>query len=508
MRRRLLYGCLSLALVITFTAATLSFAAEDVARFRARDLGVETGIYLPGTYNAITDVPGVLVGQKTVITNPADISHRARSGVTAITPWVDNVFTKKAPAAIFLANAFGKLAGYTQVKELGEIETPILLTGTLNVPKVADALMTYMLGLPGMQSVQSINPVVGETNDGGLSDLRSRPVGEQDVFDALADLKTGPVLEGSVGAGTGTRALGWKAGIGTASRVLPPNRGGYTVGVLVQANFSAGFMTVNGAPVGRELGTFSFGSDIPYEPGSCMVIVATNAPIDARNLERLAKRAMYGLIKTGSFSSNGSGDYIIAFSTAYSTSSTEPVALLPNGSMDRLFDAALEAAEEAVLNSLFKATTVVGKNNVTSRAVPLEDVIRICEKYDTLFFYSKIAPWAPTTKVETVEDNAKRLEQLVGYVSSADINSGIKTSLLAKLSQAIAANSEALSFIQLGREAQANHALNECSNIIQAFKNEVEAQTNGQIPQPYPAMFTSRANLGIYICDKAIALPL
>jgi D-aminopeptidase len=507
MKRKVLYGCLNIVVIITLVLTTLSFA-EDVARFRARDLGIETGIYLPGRYNAITDVPGVLVGQKTVITDPS-VAHRARSGVTAILPWAGNIFTKKAPAGIYLCNAFGKLAGYTQVKELGEIETPILLTGTLNVPKVADALITYMLGLPGNESVQSVNPIVGETNDGGLSDLRSRPVGEQDVFDALADAKTGPVLEGSVGAGTGTRALGWKGGIGTASRVLPSNRGGYTIGVLVQTNFG-GILAINGAPVGRELGNFSLSSDAPYTlPGeSCMVIVATDAPLDARNLERLAKRAIYGLVKDGTYTSNGSGEYVIAFSTAYSTSSTAPVTLLPNGSMDRLFEAVEEAAEEAVLNSLFKATTVVGKNNVTSNAIPLEDVIRVCDEYDVLFFYSKIAPWAPTTKVGTIQDNATRLEQLMGYVSSPDIPPGIQSSLLVKLNEAMEKNSEALSFTQQGKEHQANKALKACSKNLEVFKNEVEAQSHGQIPQPYAAMFISRANLGIWICDKAIGLHL
>jgi len=482
--------------------------AEPV-RFRAHDLGIETGIYLPGKYNAITDVPGVLVGQKTVWKDPPevpDISHRVRSGATAILTDVDNMYREKAPCAIYLGNAFGKLAGYTQVKELGTLETPILLTGTLNVPKVADAVIEYMLfEVPGNENVRSINPVVGETNDGGLNDLRSRPVEEQDVFDALADAKSGSVLEGSVGAGTGTHCLGWKGGIGTASRVIPPKQGGYTVGVLVQTNFG-GLLTINGAPVGRELGRFSYSYDIPYEVGSCMVIVATDAPLCARNLERLAKRAMYGLIKTGSYSSNGSGDYLIAFSTAYTMPYDGPVELLNNSAMSRLFMAVEEAAEEAVLNSMFKATTVVGRDDSSLDAIPLEDVIDVCEKYDVLFAHSKIAPWAPTTKEATVEDGAMRLEELVGYVSSADIPDGNKASLLAKLNEAIEKNSEALSLILEGQEQKANKALAACSKKLEAFKNEVEADE--LIQEPYVAMFVSRADLGIWICDKASALEL
>lgn len=482
--------------------------AEPV-RFRARDLGVETGIYLTGEYNAITDVPGVLVGQKTVWKDPPevpDISHRVRSGATAILTDVDNMYREKAPCAIYLGNAYGKLAGYTQVMELGTLETPILLTGTLNVPKVADAVIQYMLfELPGMEGIRSINPVVGETNDGRLNDLRSRPVEEQDVFDALYDAKSGPVLEGSVGAGTGTSCFGWKGGIGTASRVIPPEKGGYTIGVLVQSNFG-GLLTVNGAPVGRELGKFSYSGDIPYEAGSCMVIIATDAPLCARNLERLAKRAMYGLIKTGSYSSNGSGDYLIAFSTAYTMPYDGPVELLNNSAMSRLFMAVEEATEEAVLNSMFKATTVVGRDNRSRDAIPLEDVIEVCQKYDVLFAHSKIAPWAPTTKEATVEDGAMRLDELVGYVSSADIPDGIKASLLAKLDGAIEKNSEALAFILEGKEQKANKALAACSNKLEAFKNEVEADE--LIQEPYVAMFVSRADLGMWICDKALALPI
>lgn len=538
MKKKILLSMLVLLLAMLVTAIPLASANAPVmtdselalapqvynpdaepVRFRARDLGVETGIYLTGKDNAITDVQGVLVGQKTVWKDPPpkkDISHRVRSGATAILPHAGNMYKEKAPCAIYLGNAFGKLAGYTQVKELGTLETPILLTGTLNVPKVADAVIEYMLFnpelFPGMEGVRSINPVVGETNDGRLNDLRARPVEEQDVFDALADAKTGPVLEGSVGAGTGTHCLGWKGGIGTASRVIPPGKGGYTVGVLVQTNFG-GLLTINGAPVGRELGRFSYSYDIPYdipnEANSCMVIVATDAPLCARNLERLAKRAMYGLVKCGSYSSNGSGDYLIAFSTAYTMPYDGPVELLNNSAMSRLFMAVDEAAEEAVLNSMFQATTVVGRDDNRLDAIPLEDVIEVCQKYDVLFAHSKIAPWAPTTKEATVEDNAVRLEELVGYVSSADIiliPAVIKTSLLDKLDAAIEKNSEALAFIDAGNANQANNALADCSTILEDFKSEVEASS--QIQQPYVAMFVSRADLGIWICDKAIALPI
>lgn len=493
---------------------------DEEIRFRARDLGVEIErYYRPGEYDAITDVPGVLVGQKTVWEDPPDISHRVRSGVTAILTDVDNMFEEKAPCAIYLSNAFGKLAGYTQVKELGSLETPILLTGTLNVPKVADALMEYMLfEVPGNEGVGSINPVVGETNDGYLNDLRARPVDKDDVYEALEDADTGPVLEGSVGAGTGTHCLGWKGGIGTASRVV----GDYTIGVLVQTNFG-GDLKINGAPVGRAFRTLyrpyvseaaqtvgeAMGMEAESEEsddGSCMVIVATDAPLDSRNLERLAKRAMYGLVACGSYSSNGSGDYMIAFSTAYTMPPEEPIPLLPNWYMSRLFRATKEAAEEAVLNSMFMATTVVGRDDHQTTAIPIADTIRICENYDVLFTNSKIYPFAPKTKEGTIEDGAVRLEQLLGYVSDADIPDDVKSPLVAQINEAIEKNSEALDYVQEGDEQKANKALRKCSDKIEAFKKKVEADE--AIQEPYAAMFVSRANLQIWICDKAIALPI
>ncbi len=477
----------------------------DAIRFRARDLGIETGIYLPGRHNAITDVGGVLVGHKTVWKDPPavpTISRRVRSGVTAILPHSGNIFQQKVPCAIYLGNAFGKLTGYTQVKELGTLETPILLTGTLNVSKVADALIAYTLRLAENEAADSANPVVGETNDGELSDSRSRPVEEEDVMDALRAARGGPVPEGSVGAGTGTRCLGWKGGIGSASRVLPPKAGGYTVGVLVQTNFG-GLLTVNGAPVGRELGRYSYSRELPHQTGSCMIVAATDAPLCSRNLDRLAKRAVYGLVRCGSYSSNGSGDYAIAFSTAYTVPYSKPVELLNNVAMSRLFLAIEEAAEEAVLNSILHATTVTGRDDRISEAIPLTDVIGVCEKYNSLFWHSKMAPWAPTTKEGTIEDGGRRLKQLAEHVSSAHMPHEVKSSLLAKLNDAIENNSDACSLMQQGREQQADEALLTCISKIEMFRNELAA--GGLITEPYASVFAVHANLGEWICQKARA---
>src|SRR5215510_13529041 len=296
--------------------------AQDANRPRAREAGVVVGILPTGPVNAITDIPGVAVGQKTIMQG-----DNIRTGVTAILPHTGNLFREKVPGAVFVGNAFGKLAGSTQVEELGEIETPILLTGTLAVPRVADAVIDYMLALPGNENVQSINPLVGETNDGGLNDIRGRHITSADVAEAIRSAKSGPVEEGVVGAGTGTVAFGFKGGIGTSSRKLPANLGGYTVGVLVQTNFG-GVLTIAGAPVGRELGTYYLKDSVDRSnggtrknsaqtaDGSIMIVVATDAPIDHRNLSRLAARAMMGLGRTGSSGSNGSGDFVIAFSTA------------------------------------------------------------------------------------------------------------------------------------------------------------------------------------------------
>jgi D-aminopeptidase len=355
-------------------------AAQNAGRPRAREAGVVVGILPPGPLNAITDIPGVAVGQKTLIQG-----DNIRTGVTAILPHTGNLFREKVPGAVFIGNAFGKLAGSTQVNELGEIETPILLTSTLAVPRVADAVMDYMLALPGNENVQSINPLVGETNDGGLNDIRGRHITSADVAEAIRSAKGGPVEEGAVGAGTGTVAFGFKGGIGTSSRKLPANLGGYTVGVLVQTNFG-GVLTINGAPVGRELGTYYLKQQLErpgggiedHADGSCMIVVGTDAPIDSRNLRRLAARTMMGLGRTGSAASNGSGDFAIAFSTT-----RQPGTLLSNDGMSPLFLAAIEATEEAIYNSLFKATTITGRGR-TVEALPIDKTIEILKKYNAI----------------------------------------------------------------------------------------------------------------------------
>ncbi|MCA1818296.1 MAG: P1 family peptidase, partial [Acidobacteria bacterium] len=364
-------------------------------RPRARDAGVRVGILPTGALNAITDVPGVRVGHQTVVRG-----EQVRTGVTAILPHGGNLFREKVPGAVTVGNGFGKLAGSTQVEELGEIETPILLTSTLAVPRAADALVEYMLGLPGNEDVRSVNPLVGETNDGTLNDIRSRPVTRDDVFAAIRNAREGAVEEGAVGAGTGTIAFGFKGGIGTSSRKLPPALGGYTVGVLVQTNFG-GVLTINGAPVGRELGKYYLKEELERAnpnprasssdarppdlndraDGSCMIVVATDAPVDARNLRRMAKRALMGLARTGAAGSNGSGDYVIAFSTApeLRVRPQKPdelyrprdARLLSNDAMSPLFLAVVEATEEAIYNSLFRAETVTG-NGHTVEALPLE----------------------------------------------------------------------------------------------------------------------------------------
>lgn len=365
-------------------------AAET--RFRARQMGIRVGVLSPGKWNAITDVDGVRVGHATLIRG-----REIRTGVTAILPHSGNLFLEKVPAAIHVGNGFGKLMGISQVRELGTLETPILLTSTLNVPRVADALLEHMLGLPGMEAVSSINPVVGETNDGYLNDIRSRPVGKLQVEHALASAASGPVSEGSVGAGTGTRCYGYKGGIGTSSRKLPDSLGGFTVGVLVQTNFG-GILQINGAPVGKELGGYFLQDAVASEPdpsadGSCMIVVATDAPLDSRNLERLAKRAMLGLAATGSPSTSGSGDYVIAFSTAPGLrvpyhSSRKAVAerilrqeILSDGDVSPLFQAVKESTEEAIYNSLFMATRVEGRSGHVVEAIPLDRVREILRKY-------------------------------------------------------------------------------------------------------------------------------
>ncbi len=375
-------------------AAAANPAVAQAHRARARDLGVAPGIFKPGPLNAITDVDGVRVGQSTVIAG--DSVH---TGVTAIIPHGGNLFFDRVPAAVHIGNAFGKLVGSTQVRELGELETPILLTCTLCVWRAADALVGELLAQPGMERVGSINPVVGETNDGGLNAIRSRPVGVAEVRAALSNASSGPVAEGSVGAGAGTIAFEWKGGIGTSSRRLPATLGTWTVGVLVQTNFG-GVLQVLGAPVGRELGRHAFKGDVEKErgDGSVMIVVATDAPLSDRNLERVAARAIMGLARTGSSASNGSGDYVIAFSTAAgvrrslprlvrapgdSSRRLLPTAELPNEEMSALFEGVVEATEEAIYNSLFMATSVTSRGR-TVDAIPLDRVRDVLARYNVV----------------------------------------------------------------------------------------------------------------------------
>jgi D-aminopeptidase len=397
---------------ITLTLLTALFTdgltAQD--RERARDLGIEIGILPTGEWNAITDVEGVLVGHQTLIEGDG-----IRTGVTAILPHSGNLFRDRVPAAVYVGNGFGKALGFTQVQELGEMETPLALTNTLSIFNAAHGVADYVLNQPGNENVRSVNPVVGETNDGWLNDIRSRVVTTEDVYAAIEAAKTGPVEEGNVGAGTGTRALGYKAGIGTASRVLPESHGGYTVGVLVQSNFG-GILTVNGAPVGEELGNHYMadaahvgnsdraatyaesrtqpagtdGYDFDVD-GSIMIIVATDAPITSRNLERLSKRAFMGIAKAGGFASNGSGDYVISFSThpdvrinldadEEKLTNTE----LKNSDVTPLFLAAVEATEEAIINSLFMAETMEGTNGRVMDGLPVDEVLEILKKYNAI----------------------------------------------------------------------------------------------------------------------------
>lgn len=341
---------------------------SGLRRPRIREVRVSVGTLEPGPLNAITDVTGVRVGHSTLIRG-----ETVRTGVTAVVPRPENLLERPVPGAVYIGNAFGKLMGSTQVEELGEIETPILLTSTLNVPRVADALIDYLLELPGNERVTSINPVVAETSDRLLNDVRSRPVGRDEVFSALREASPGLPAEGTVGAGTGTVALGFKGGIGTASRRLPDELGGHRLGVLVQTNFG-GLLTILGVPVGVRLGRRYPRAPEPPAGGSVIVVVATDAPVDARNLRRIGARAMLGVGRTGSSGSNRSGDYVIAFST-----STEP-GLLPNRSMDPLFWAAIEATEEAVYNSLFRATSLSGCGR-TVEALPLEATLEILREH-------------------------------------------------------------------------------------------------------------------------------
>ena len=370
---------------------------SGTARRRARELGIKVGILPTGQLNTITDVAGVLVGHTTL-----SRGDNIRTGVTAVLPHSGNLFREKVPGSVVVGNGFGKLAGSTQVNELGEIETPILLTSTLSVPRVADALIDYMLALPGNEEVQSVNPLVGETNDGYLNDIRGRHITREDVLSAIKNAKGGMVDEGCVGAGTGTVAFGFKGGIGTSSRKLPANLGGYTVGVLVQTNFG-GVLTINGAPVGQELGQFYLKDELgspaakTLQPrketdadGSVIIVIATDAPVDARNLRRMATRSMMGLARTGASGSNGSGDYAIAFSTSGDVrirslapnerNNPRNLKSLANDAVSPLFLAVIEATEEAIYNSLFKATTTVGKGHRVE-ALPLDRTMEILRNH-------------------------------------------------------------------------------------------------------------------------------
>lgn len=384
-------------IIASIFACLIPVIAGAQERPRAREAGLIVGIFPTGPLNAITDVAGVRVGHTTVIEGD-DI----RTGVTAIIPAPGNLYTHPIPAWIHVGNGYGKLIGETQVREFGEIETPILLTCTLCVWSAANALKEWVYEQPGMGE-HTVNPIVGETNDGNVNNMWADPIQRDEVFAALANASGGPVEEGSVGAGTGTQAFGWKGGIGTSSRVLPESFGGYTVGVLVQTNYG-GVLQMNGAPVGRELDNYSFRQQLDaaavddhQEDGSIMMVVATDAPLNARSLDRLAMRAIMGLARTGSFASNGSGDYVIAFSTAPSVrrprESDAPVNTpsLVNASMSPLFAAAAEATEEAIYNAIFKATTVTSSRG-TLEAIPMKDLERVLRKYKVLDWDKSVSP--------------------------------------------------------------------------------------------------------------------
>ena len=366
-----------LILLIVLNSSILYVSAQQ----RARDYGINIGVLPTGKDNAITDVQGVAVGHQTVIRDST-----VRTGVTVIKPHQGNVFREKVPAAVFVGNGFGKLAGSTQVQELGNIETPIVLTNTLSVGHMVSALVDYTLQLPGNEHVGSVNAVVGETNDGYLNNIRKPVLTKEDLERAIDNADSGRVTEGNVGAGTGTICFGWKGGIGTSSRVLPENLGGYSIGVLVQSNFG-GSLRIDGAPVGEEMGNYYLAEQLRDADGSCMIVVATDAPILDRNLNRLAQRALFGLARTGGIGSNGSGDYVLAFSThpdlriSYGAKKTSNIQLLTNDAMSPLFAAVIEATEEAIINSLFAAESMEGYLGRRIEALPKEAVFPILKKY-------------------------------------------------------------------------------------------------------------------------------
>lgn len=364
---------------------TFLLSFNSSAQQRVRDLGIVPGVLPTGTKNSITDVNGVSVGHTTLIKGDS-----VRTGVTAILPHQGNIFQEKVPAAVFVGNGFGKLAGSTQIEELGNIETPIILTNTLNVPAAMNAVIKYVLNQKGNEEVRSVNAVVGETNDGYLNDIRGQHVKPDDVITAIENAGS-DMKEGNVGAGTGTICFGYKGGIGTASRKLPESLGGYTIGVLVQTNFG-GNLQIDGAPVGKELEHFSFRDRImDSADGSCMIVVATDAPLESRNLKRLAKRAILGLAKTGGIASNGSGDYVIAFSTAEENRIPYKINadlleknVVPNDLMSPIFMGAIEATEEAILNSLFMAEAMTGFKDRTIKALPLDKILPILREYNVI----------------------------------------------------------------------------------------------------------------------------
>ena len=392
------FAALSLLILSGAVFAQTMLTETKNSRPRAREIGLKIGVLPTGALNAITDVAGVRVGHATVFRG-----ENVRTGVTAVLPHGGNLFAEKVPGAVFVGNGFGKLMGSTQVNELGEIETPILLTSTLSVPRTADFLLDYMLALPGNEAAQSVNPLVAETNDGFLNDIRGRHISKADVFAAIEGAKTGAIEEGSIGAGTGTIAFGWKGGIGTSSRKLPASLGNFTVGVLVQTNFG-GVLQIDGAPVGVELQKYYLMDTLKKDTarrrsadlndaadGSIIIVIATDAPVDARNLRRMAARSMMGLARTGAAGTNGSGDYAIAFSAApelriKTLNSNEPrkANLLSNDAMSPLFLATIEATEEAIYNSLFRAVSVTGRDKRAIEALPLERTQTILRKYNKI----------------------------------------------------------------------------------------------------------------------------
>ncbi len=367
------------------TLTLLLLFASTIQAQRLREYGVEIGIFKPGLNNSITDVPDVRVGHSSLIEG-----KNVRTGVTVILPHGGNLFQEKCPAAIHLGNGFGKLAGYSQVEELGNIETPIALTNTLSVGTGINALLTYTLSNPKNADVRSVNAVVGETNDGYLNDIQARHLTEAHFLEALKEAKSGEVAEGNVGAGTGTVCFGFKGGIGTSSRLLPESLGGYTIGVLVQSNFG-GILEIAGVPIAKELENYPYKKAIESVDGSCMIVIITDAPVSSRNLRRMAKRALLGIGKTGGVMSNGSGDYVIAVSNTIgnriSYDSNEMVIArndLSNDGMTPLFIATIEATEEAILNSLFAAESMTGKDGRTIEALPKKEVIQLLKKYKRL----------------------------------------------------------------------------------------------------------------------------